>query len=377
LLLILVTARDYSCGRRAYRSWEDLLAESVNNHGALVWSVADQLRGTYRQSDYQKVILPLVVIRRLDAVLEPTKDAVIATHNKYKGKVQNLEPVLEKVSGEQFYNTSPLAFKRLLDDPSMIADNLRSYLAGFSPSARDVIDKFKFDTQITRLDRADLLYSVVGKIAELDLHPDTVSNEEMGYLYEDLIRKFAELADETAGEHFTPREVIELMVNVLFIEDDEALSKGGVIRTVYDPAAGTGGMLAVCEKHLRAMNPDAMLHAFGQELNAETYSVCRSDMTMKGHDADNIAFGNSFTQDAFAGRTFDYMLANPPFGVDWGTYAKPIRDEAAEKGFDGRFGAGLPREFYVYTPPRPLEEINAEIETLEAEILDLLREVSG
>ena len=320
------------------------MPESVNNHGALVWSIADQLRGTYRQSDYQKVILPLVVIRRLDAVLEPTKDEVLAAHDKYKGKVQNLEPVLEKVSGEQFYNTSPLTFKKLLDDPAMIADNLRSYLAGFSSSARDVIDKFEFDTQITRLDRADLLYSVVGKIAELDLHPDTVSNEEMGYLYEELIRKFAELSNETAGEHFTPREVIELMVNLLFIEDDEALSKGGVIRTVYDPAAGTGGMLAVSEKHLRSMNPDATLHVFGQELNAETYSVCRSDMMMKGHDADNIAFGNSFTQDAFAGRTFDYMLANPPFGVDWGTYAKPIRDEAAEMGFDGRFGAGLPRK---------------------------------
>ena len=206
------------------------MAGTVNNHGGFVWSIAEVLRGDYKQSEYQKVILPLVVIRRLDAVLEPTKDAVLAGYKKYRNKVDNLDPILEKVSCEQFYNISPLTFRKLLDDPGTIADNLRTYLAGFSTSAHDVIDKFEFDTQITRLDKADLLYMVVSKFAELDLHPDRVSNEEMGYLYEDLIRKFSELSNETAGEHFTPREVIELMVNLLFIEDDDMLAKPGLVR---------------------------------------------------------------------------------------------------------------------------------------------------
>ena len=320
------------------------MAALVNNHGAFVWSIAELLRGDYKQSEYQKVVLPLVVIRRLDAVLEPTKDAVLAKHKQYKDRVDNVAPILRQVSGEQFYNTSPLTFTKLLDDPGMVADNLRAYIAAFSPSAREVIDKFEFNTQITRLDKADLLYLVLSKFADLDLHPEKVSNEEMGYLYEDLIRKFSELSNETAGEHFTPREVIELMVNLLFIEDDDVLSKPGVVRTVYDPAAGTGGMLATADKHLRDMNPKAILEVFGQELNAETYAVCRSDMMLKGQNADNIAFGNSFTEDAFSGRTFDYMLANPPFGVDWGKYAQPIRDEHGQLGHDGRFGAGLPRK---------------------------------
>jgi len=306
--LIHTSTKGYDCCRVRYTRGGHV-AESVNNHGAFVWSIAELLRGDYTQSDYQKVILPLVVIRRLDAVLEPTKDAVLAAHDKYKGKVQNLEPVLEKVSGEQFYNTSQLTFKKLLDDPAMIADNPRAYLAGFSPSARDVIDKFEFDTQITKLDNADLLYSVVGKLAELDLHPDTVSNEEMGYLYEELIRKFTELSNETAGEHFTPREVIELMVNLLFIEDDDVLARSGVVRTIYDPAAGTEGMLAVAEKHLRSMNPNATLEVFGQELNAKTYAVCRTDMMIKGQNAENTINGNSLSGNGFTGRTFDYMLA--------------------------------------------------------------------
>jgi type I restriction enzyme M protein len=329
-------------GRQINR--EGVLAGSVNNHGAFAWSIAEMLRGDYKQSEYQKVILPLVVIRRLDAVLEPTKDAVLAKYEQYKDKVDNVGPILEQVTGEQFSNVSQLTFRKLLDDPSTIADNLRSYIAGFSGSARDVIDKFELDTQIARLDKADLLYMVIARLADLDLHPDEVSNEEMGYLYEDLIRKFSELSNETAGEHFTPRDVIELMVNLLFIEDDDVLSKPGVVRTVYDPAAGTGGMLATAENHLRSMNPDATLEVFGQELNAETYAVCRSDMMLKGQNAENIAFGNSFTDDAFSGRTFDYMLANPPFGVDWGKYAQPIRDEHDRDGFDGRFGAGLPRK---------------------------------
>jgi type I restriction enzyme M protein len=320
------------------------VAEAVNNHGAFVWSIAELLRGDYTQSDYQKVILPLVVLRRLDAVLQPSKDAVLDKYAQYKDKVDNVAPILEQVSGEQFYNISPLTFTKILDDPNTIADNLRAYLAGFSPSAREVIDKFEFDTQISSLDDKDLLYLVLSKFADLDLHPDKVSNEEMGYLYEELIRKFSELSNETAGEHFTPREVIELMVNLLFIEDDDVLVKPGVVRTVYDPAAGTGGMLATAEKHLRSMNPNATLEVFGQELNAKTYAVCRSDMMLKGQNAENIVYGNSLSSDGFGGRTFDYMLANPPFGVDWGKYGQPIRDEAKELGYDGRFGAGLPRK---------------------------------
>jgi hypothetical protein len=242
-------------GRRINR--EGLLAESVNNHGAFAWSIAELLRGDYKQSEYQKVILPLVVIRRLDAVLEPTKDAVRAKYEQYKDKVDNVGPILEQVSGEQFSNVSQLTFRKLLDDPSTIADNLRSYIAGFSGSARDVIDKFELDTQIARLDKADLLYMVIARFADLDLHPDEVSNEEMGYLYEDLIRKFSELSNETAGEHFTPRDVIELMVNLLFIEDDDVLSKPGVVRTVYDPAAGTGHAIErICGPGGSRRNPE-------------------------------------------------------------------------------------------------------------------------
>ncbi|MGI8791921.1 MAG: HsdM family class I SAM-dependent methyltransferase, partial [Acidimicrobiales bacterium] len=259
------------------------------------------------------------------------------------GKVENVEPVLCQASGEQFYNTSPLDLRRLLDDPATIADNLRAYMAGFSTSARDILEHFDFDTQIDRLDRSNLLYVVVGRFVDLDLHPDAVSNLEMGYLYEELIRRFSELSNETAGEHFTPREVIRLMVNLLFAEDGEVLTKPGVKRTLFDPACGTGGMLSVAEDHLRHLNPSARLEVYGQELNAETYATCRADMMLKGQDASHIAYGNSFSEDGFAGEHFDYLLANPPFGVEWKKVDKAVRDEADTKGFAGRFGAGLPR----------------------------------
>jgi type I restriction enzyme M protein len=314
------------------------------NHANLIWSVADLLRGDYKQSEYGKVILPLTVIRRLDCVLEPTKAAVLEKHRQLAGRIENLEPVLQAVSGEQFYNTSPLTFTKLLDDPSTIADSLSLYVGGFSAAAKDVIDKFDFGIQIERLRRANLLYRVVGKFAEIDLHPDTVSNIEMGYLYEELIRKFSELSNETAGEHFTPREVIRLMVNLLFIADDETiLTKPGIVKTLYDPACGTGGMLSVAEDHLRDLNPQARLEVFGQELNAETYAICRSDMMLKGQDASHIAYGNSFSEDHHDGERFDYLLANPPFGVEWKKVEDEVKTEAATKGFAGRFGAGLPR----------------------------------
>ena len=318
-------------------------AHTIQNHAAFIWSVADLLRGDYKQSEYGKVILPLTVLRRLDCVLEPTKQAVLDRHAQLGGKVENLEPVLQRTSGEQFYNTSKYDFGKLLAAPDDLADNLRHYIASFSSGARDVLDKFDFDTQITRLARSNLLYLVVSKFAEIDLHPDKVSNLEMGYLYEELIRRFSELSNETAGEHFTPREVIRLMVNLLFIEDEDLLTKPGIVKTMLDPACGTGGMLSVAEDHLRSLNPNARLQVFGQELNAETYAICRSDMMLKGQDATNIAYGNSFSEDGHQGGHFDYLLANPPFGVEWKKVADVVRDEHESKGFAGRFGAGLPR----------------------------------
>jgi type I restriction enzyme M protein len=317
---------------------------AIKNHADFIWSVADLLRGDYKQSEYGKVILPLTVIRRLDCVLEPTKQAVLNKHKGLTGKIENVEPVLQAVADQQFYNTSPLTFTRLLDDPDAIADSLHLYIGGFSAAAKDVIDKFDFEAQIDRLRKANLLYQVIGKFAEVDLHPEAVSNIEMGYLYEELIRKFSELSNETAGEHFTPREVIRLMVNLLFIDDaDDVLTKPGIVKTLCDPACGTGGMLSVAEDRLRALNPQAQLEVFGQELNAETYAVCRSDMMLKGQDASHIAFGNSFSEDHHEGERFDYLLANPPFGVEWKKVEAEVHKEAETQGFNGRFGAGLPR----------------------------------
>jgi type I restriction enzyme M protein len=316
---------------------------SIKNHADFIWSVADLLRGNYRQSEYGKVILPLTVLRRFDCVLESTKPAALAKYEQLKGKVDNIDPVMESVTKQQFFNSSKMDFSKLLNDPGQIAGNLRGYIAGFSAGAREVIEKFDFDNQITRLDRANLLYLVVGKFADVDLHPDVVSNIEMGYLYEELIRKFSELSNETAGEHFTPREVIRLMVNLLFADDDEILSNPGTIKTIFDPACGTGGMLSVAEDHLRSMNPTARLEVFGQELNSESYAICRSDMMIKGQDASRIVMGNSFDDDGHQGRTFDYLLANPPFGVEWKNVEGTVKAEAEKLGFAGRFGAGLPR----------------------------------
>ena len=317
---------------------------TISNNAAFIWSVADLLRGDYKQSEYGKVILPLTVLRRLDCVLKPTKAAVLKRYDQLKGQVDNIDPVLESVAKERFFNISKMDFMRLLDDPGQIAGNLRGYIAGFSEGARQVIEKFAFDNQITELDKKNLLYLVISKFAEINLHPDAVSNIEMGYLYEELIRKFSELSNETAGEHFTPREVIRLMVNLLFSEDDDILTNPGVIKTLFDPACGTGGMLSVSEDHLRSMNPTARLEVFGEEVNDETYAVCRSDMMLKGQDASRIIDGNSFSEDGHQGRTFDYMLANPPFGVEWKKVEDAVKTEAETLGFAGRFGAGLPRD---------------------------------
>ncbi|MET8089796.1 class I SAM-dependent DNA methyltransferase [Micromonospora sp. NPDC005220] len=308
-----------------------------------IWSVADLLRGDYKQSEYGRVVLPLTVLRRLDCVLEPTKDAVLARHAQLKDMgVQNMDPVLRKTAGLSFYNTSEMSFRKLLGDHDNVALNLRAYIGGFSPGAVDVLEKYGFDTQISRLAEAGLLYQVVAKFADIDLHPNVVSNHQMGYVFEELIRRFSEISNETAGEHFTPREVIKLMVNLLLAPDEDDLVTPGIVRKVYDPACGTGGMLSEAQDHIQAHNPHATVEVYGQELNGETYAICRSDMMLKGGDPTKIAFGNSFSQDGHEGERFDYMLANPPFGVEWKKVEKFIKDEAA-RGHAGRFGAGLPR----------------------------------
>jgi type I restriction enzyme M protein len=310
----------------------------------LIWRVADLLRGDYKQSDYGKVILPMTVIRRLDCVLEPTKQKVL----DHLPKVQTLneviiEKTLNKVAGFNFHNRSPFNFDKLIADPNNIALNLRAYINGFSASAREILEYFNFDVQIDLMDdpSTDLLFRVVKSFQEIDL--SDMESMEMGYVFEDLIRRFSEQSNETAGEHFTPREVIRLMVNILFIEDRDILTQDGIVRTLYDPACGTGGMLSVGEQYVKELNPDADLKVFGQEINSESYAICKSDMLIKGQNPSNIKFGNTFTVDGLKEEEFDYMLSNPPFGVDWKKAEKTIKSEANSKGFDGRFGAGLPR----------------------------------
>ena len=313
------------------------------NLSSFIWSVADLLRGDYKQSEYGKVILPFTVLRRLDCVLEPTKVAVLAEKKLREKAKLNPEPFLLKKAGQLFYNTSELDLKKLMGDQDNVGVNIRSYIDAFSPAVRDIFERFEFYVQIDRLQKSGLLYLVTEKFANIDLHPDAVSNAQMGLVFEELIRKFAELSNETAGEHFTPREVIRLMVNLIFIEDDDALSKKGVVRSLYDPTAGTGGMLSVAGEHLAGMNPGARLVMYGQELNPESYAICKADMLIKGQDIANIIFGNTLSADGLPGKHFDYMLSNPPFGVEWKKIEKEVRKEAEEHGFNGRFGPGLPR----------------------------------
>lgn len=313
------------------------------NLSSFIWSVADLLRGDYKQSQYGGVILPFTVLRRLDCVLENTKEDVLKELEVRTKAGLNPEPFLLRKSGQYFYNSSPLDMKKLMGDQDHIKENLYSYIQGFSPAVRDIFECFDFHTQVDRLAKANLLYLITEKFANIDLHPETVSNAQMGVVFEELIRKFAEVSNETAGEHFTPREVIRLMVNLLFIEDDEALTKPGVVRSLYDPTAGTGGMLSVADEHLSSHNPDARLVMYGQELNPESYAICQADMLIKGQDVGNIILGNTLSADGLPGKHFDYMLSNPPFGVEWKKIEKEIRKEAEDKGFNGRFGAGLPR----------------------------------
>ena len=315
-------------------------------HIGFIWSIAELLRGNYKQSEYGKVVLPFTILRRLDCVLVPTKDAVQTQLENLPENIDETmrETMLNIASRNNFHNTSPFTFERLLDDPDNIAANLNNMINGFSFDARDIfIDRFNMPEQVVRLDRDNLLYLIVSRFAQADLHPDRVSNLQMGYIFEELIRRFSEQSNETAGEHFTPREIIRLMVNLLFLEDEAALTQRGIIRNLYDPACGTGGMLSIAEEYLRELNPEARLIVYGQELNDESYATCKSDMMIKGQDAKNIYPGNSFTEDGLPDEQFDYMLSNPPFGVKWEKVQSEIKDEANHLGYRGRFGAGLPR----------------------------------
>ena len=316
------------------------------NLSSFIWSVADLLRGSYKQSDYGKVILPFTVLRRLDCILEPTKDRVLEEFKKRTSEGVDPTPFLTRIAKQTFYNSSPLDLSKALSEPTHIRPNLLSYINGFSSNIGDIFEKYEFDAQIEKLGSADLLYLVSKKFAEIDLHPDRVSNADMGLVFEELIRKFAELSNETAGEHFTPREVIRLMVDLLFHGDNEALVKPGVIRTLYDPTAGTGGMLSIAEEYLtgaNGLNPDATLIVSGQELNPESYAICKGDMLIKGQDVSNIKFGDTLKNDGHAGAKFDYGLSNPPFGVEWKKSEKEVKEEHERLGFAGRFGPGLPR----------------------------------
>ncbi|WNV82614.1 N-6 DNA methylase [Umezawaea sp. Da 62-37] len=308
--------------------------------GSFIWSIADQLRGPYRPNQYGNVILPLTILRRLDCILEPDRAAVRALASKF-GNPNRLKVEVSRVTGRPFYNTSRYSFANLLADADGLADNLADYIDQFSPDV-DVFDYFDFKKEILALDKAGLLREVVKAFGAVNLHPQVVSNSDMGDAFEYIIRKFNEAANETSGDHYTPRDAIRLLVDLLFAEKDADLTEAGIIRSLYDPTAGTGGMLSLAEEHLLAQNPDAKLSLYGQEYNPQSYAICKSDLLAKGHDATNIKFGNTLTEDAFGGRQFDFCMSNPPYGVDWKQYAKAIQKERDSAGIYNRFAPGLP-----------------------------------
>lgn len=319
----------------------------MNNFGdkvSFIWSIADLIRDTFKRGKYQDVILPFTVLRRFDCVLEPTKEEVLAAYNHYKDKLDNLDPLLCKKSGFAFYNSCPYDFEKLLDDPKQLAANLKLYINSFSGNMREVLEKFDFANTIDKLEQSDLLFLVTERFKNIDLHPDKVSNLEMGYIFEELIRKFNEALDENPGEHFTPREVIQLMVNLIFSPDKTQLSQEYITRSVYDPCCGSGGMLTIAKDRILELNPKAQVFLFGQEVNPETFAVCKSDLYMKsvdGKDAENIKFGSTLSQDQHSDKTFDYLLANPPYGKDWKRDKDAVETEAQKAG--SRFSAGTPR----------------------------------
>jgi len=323
--------------------------DNFNQKASMIWNVADILRGGWKQHEYQDVILPLVVLKRLDSILAPTKEKVLKQNNEYKGKV-NVDPILKKVSGIGFYNVSPYDFEKLTEEPSHIAANSKHYLNGYSENIRDIFEKFDFGKQLERLEGGNLLYLVLLELNKVNLHPSEVDNHQMGLIFEELLRKFSEMSNETAGEHYTPRDVIRLAVEILFEPDTKALKTPHVIKTIYDPACGTGGMLTVAKDHiLEHINNDADIYLYGQELNSVTYAMAKSDMLIKGENPDLIRGGekdhskaSTLSNDQFFGEVYDYGLSNPPYGVDWKKDKDAVERESA-RGFSGRFGAGTPR----------------------------------
>ena len=318
------------------------LSSNIHEKAGLIWAIADKLTGVYKPHEYGEVILPLTVIRRFDCILADTKDAVLTKYEEVK-KLPMRDVLLRQVSGHPFYNVSKYTFERLLNEPDNIEANLRNYLNGFSANVRDILEKFKFDGHITTMANKGILYIVVKEFTtpHADLHPDKISNLEMGYIFEEIIRRFSEAHNEDAGQHYTPREVIRLMVNLLFCDDSGILSGQNVARTIYDPACGTGGMLSVAEEYLRQLNATAQLVAFGQEINDQTFAICKADMLIKGDKADFIMDGNTLSDDQFTGQTFDYIISNPPFGREWKNEKSTVEKEA-KLGYAGRFGPGLP-----------------------------------
>lgn len=318
---------------------------SSNNHAAFIWSVADLLRGSFKGHQYGDIILPFTVLRRLDCVLVPTKQAVLAAATEAKQQGLPVKPGLLKAKAGHtlgFWNTSRFTLTSALGDPEQVASNLADYLNGFSENVQDIFEKYKVAQVFEDLKKAELLYLVAQRFSEVDLSPANVPNEEMGHIFEELIRRFAESSNETAGEHFTPRDVVRLMVDLLLTPDAQALTKPNIIRSIYDPTAGTGGMLSVGEDRILEMNPTAKLHLAGQELNPQSFAICKADMMMKGQPMEAIQFGNTLLDDQHKGKTFNYCLSNPPFGVDWKKEQKAVQAEHKERGYAGRFGPGLP-----------------------------------
>lgn len=307
-----------------------------------LWTIAEILRGPYKPDDYGKVILPMAVLRRFDNVLEDTKEEVLESYQQFKHLPEEArDEILNRKSKQRFNNISNYDFQKLLNDSDNIAENFRDYINGFSKTAREIIEYFDFDKQIEKMDRNDLLYLTVKRFSEVNLHPDTVSNLEMGYIFEELIRRYSEHAE--AGDHYTPREVVRLMVGLMFNEDDEILTKPGITQTLYDGCAGTGGMGSIAQEYLQEMNGSAELEFFAQEFNEESYAMCKADILIKGQNAQNIRFGNTLSKDAFPNEKFDYLISNPPYGVEWKPAQKKVREEHEDLGMNGRFGAGLPR----------------------------------
>src|SRR5438093_1919200 len=326
-----------------------MTAETHSQLASFIWSICNLLRGPYKRNEYRKVILPLTVLRRFDCLLAPTKGAVLEEYPAIKKKPETVvRSLLQKITKRPFYNLSKLDFKKLLDDPNQLGPNLNSYINKFSANVRDIIDRFGFDEHIARMAEKNLLYEVIKAFAKIDLSSSHIDNVQMGYVFEELIRIGAEQANEEAGEHFTPREVIKLMVNLL-LSPEKDLTHSHFVKTIYDPACGTGGMLSVSEKYIHDLNADAQPKLFGQDWNDEAWAVCKSDMLIKGEDAEHIIRDDTFTKDGFDrtadGKkwTFDYMLANPPFGVEWKQQQRYIEQERDSLGFSGRFGAGTPR----------------------------------